>query len=286
LVVKERFLMRALALVLLIAAAWPAAALAQGGEDARTLYVERRGLIEADARCHLLDPGPLDALRVGATQARGALLRAGWSTMQVAELESAVVTSARARACGDERTLTSARNARASFASWANAGRMTFAGWQRDWQALRTADSQGWRLRQDIDAPRVAVFGVRERGGTQRLTLAVPLAHGTREPRAATLIMRTPAVQLTEVSLNARIAYGLEAGAPQEALSTTVRGARALERGSGGRRLAVFTFPDTAFATLTALDPRESVVIELDGQRLLVEVGDIAAARAFLTIRR
>lgn len=278
--------MRAFALALLIAAGWPLSAAAQGAPDARTLYVERRGLIEADAQCRLLDPGPLDALRVGATQARGALLRAGWSTSQVAELESAVVSSARARACNDQRTLTSARNARASYATWANAGRMTFTGWRRDWLALRTADADGWRLRQEIDAPRVAVFGVRERGGPQRLTLVVPFANGTREPRAATLVMRAPTAQLVEVSLNARIANGLEAGAPPEARSMSVRGARTVERGSGGRRLAVFTFQDAAFATLTALDPRESVVIELDGARLLVEVGDIAAARAFLTIRR
>jgi hypothetical protein len=286
LAVKERFLMRAFALVLLIAAAWPAAAFAQGLEDARTLYVERRGLLEADAHCRLLDPGPLDALRVGATQARGALLRAGWSTTQVSELERAVVSSARARACNDERTLTSARNARASFATWANAGRMTFTGWRRDWLALRTADADGWRLRQDIDAPRPAVFGVRERNGTQRLTLVVPFANGSQEPRAATLLMRAVNAPLIEVSLNARIANGLEAGAPPEARSISVRGARTIERGSGGRRLAVFAFPDTVFATLTALDPRESVVLELDGARLLVEVGDVAAARAFLTIRR
>jgi hypothetical protein len=278
--------MRALALILLIASAWPTAVSAQELEDARTLYVERRGLIEADAHCRLLDPGPLDALRVGATQARGALLRAGWSTTQVSELERAVVSSARARACNDERTLTSARNARASFATWANAGRMSFAGWERQWLALRTADASGWRLRQEIDAPRAAVFGVREHGGTQRLTLVVPLAPREREPRAASLIMRAVNAPLIEVSLNARIANGLEAGAPPEARSISVRGARAVERGSGGRHLAVFTFPDTAFASLTALDPRESVVIELDGARLLVEVGDIAAARAFLTIRR
>ena len=51
----------------------------------------------------------------------------------------------------------------------------------------------------------------------------------------------------------------------------------------------VFTFPDAAFQAMLALDPREAVVIELTGarttQRLLVEVGDITAARAFLTLR-
>ncbi|MGD9982167.1 MAG: hypothetical protein AB7T58_16380, partial [Hyphomonadaceae bacterium] len=64
--------------------------------------------------------------------------------------------------------------------------------------------------------------------------------------------------------------------------------ARTLER-IDGRQHAVFTFPDTAFRDLVALDPRETVEIRLTTgrsvQRLLIEVGDIAAARAFLTIR-
>jgi hypothetical protein len=52
----------------------------------------------------------------------------------------------------------------------------------------------------------------------------------------------------------------------------------------------VFTFPDVVFRDLLALDPRETVEITVETtrgpQRLLVEVGDIAAARAFLIIRR
>ncbi|MBK6703522.1 MAG: hypothetical protein IPG56_07000 [Caulobacteraceae bacterium] len=57
-----------------------------------------------------------------------------------------------------------------------------------------------------------------------------------------------------------------------------------------GHQIAVYTFPDTAFRDLVELDPRESVELRLETgratQRLLIEVGDIAAARAFLTLRR
>jgi hypothetical protein len=162
---------------------------------------------------------------------------------------------------------------------------MNFDGWTRAWLALRVADVGGWRLRQDIDAPRAAVFGVRERAGVQHLALAVPLAPGEQEPRSAALLMRAPNAALVEPSLPARVAFGLEAGAPQAGRTLLLRSARRVPR-CGRSRAVVFTFPDSAFDLLIALDPRESVVVELDGERLLIEVGDIAAARGFLTLRR
>jgi len=129
------------------------------------------------------------------------------------------------------------------------------------------------------------VFGVRDHSGAQHLALMVPNQNGVRPPQSVRLIMRSRTAPLVEVSLPARMAYGIAAGAPAAPTATEVNGARSTER-SG----IVFTFPDSAFATLLALDPRESVTIELyDGrarQQLYVEVGDIAAARAFLTIRR
>ena len=75
------------------------------------------------------------------------------------------------------------------------------------------------------------------------------------------------------------------AGAATRTFSST----RREERRTGGAMQTVFTFPDAAFEAMLALDPRESVVIELLGarttERIYVEVGDIAAARRFLTLR-
>jgi hypothetical protein len=267
---------------LLFSAAIAAPAFAQ---DARTLYVERRGLVEADAQCDLLDPGPLDALRVGTAQARGSLLRAGWSNAQLSELDAAIAASAQARACNDTRTLGAVRTARAAYTTWANAGRMEFPGWERTWLALRSPDADGWRLRQAIEAPRGAVFGVRDHDGAQALALIVSNQAGAAAPRTARLIMRPRTATLVETSLPARMAYGLAAGAPSTPTAMEIAGVRSVERGR-----VVFAFPDSAFAALLALDPRESVVIEVsDGrsrERLYVEVGDVGAARAFLTIRR
>jgi len=265
-----------------------AAASAQDAPNAREAFVERRGLIEADARCRLLQPSIRDALAVGLAQARGALLRAGWSTAQVRELETVVVRAASARACNDARTAASVAAISRSVAQWANAGTMEFPGWERGWTARRTAE--GWRLAQHVEAPLAATFGVRQVGDAQHLTLAIPVARGATAPASARLTMRNPGHVRTEINLTQRMAHGLEAGLPSPSSEMMTPSTRTIERLDGGRSQAVFTFPDSAFRDLLALDPRESVEISVQNgratQRLLIEVGDIGAARAFLTLRR
>ena len=275
---------------LLLALALGTATTASATENARTVFVERRGLLEADAQCRLFEPSIRAALGVGLAQARGALLREGWTNARLRELENAAVNAARSRRCGDERTETAAAAARRSFAQWANAGTMDFPGWDRSWRARRTADPFGWRLSQDITAPVPAMFGVRQTGDVQHLTLALPLARGATAPTSAHLILRDQnRGAMREIGLPQRISQGLQAGLPTPAASASIPATRTIERGNG-QQAVVFTFPDTAFRDLVALDPRESVELRLETgratQSLLVEVGDIAAARAFLTLRR
>ncbi|MBC7769651.1 MAG: hypothetical protein H7124_12795 [Phycisphaerales bacterium] len=280
--------MRSYLLTAALMAALAAPAVAQTGPNAREAYVERRGLIEADAQCRLLQPSIRDALLISTAQSRGSLLRAGWSNAQMRNLENAVVSAARQRACNDPRTAASVASVSRIVAQWVNAGTMEFAGWERIWTARRV--SEGWRLSQSIDAPLAATFGVRQSGDTQRLTLVVPIARGGVGPASARLVMRNPARARSEVSLNQRIASGLSAGAPPPGASLMTPSTRSIERLDGGRSQAVFTFPDTAFRDLLALDPRETVELHVEtgraSQTLLVEVGDIGAARAFLTVRR
>jgi hypothetical protein len=269
----------------------PMAASANDAPNARAAYAERRGLLEADAQCNLFTPDIRAALQVSAAQTRGALLRSGWSDAQMRELESAAVNAARARRCGDPRTTEAADDARHAFARWVSAGTMQFPGWERTWIARRAVTSEpAWRLSQTIVAPRSATFGVRETDGRQHLVLVVPIARGAAAPASAALVMRdTARAQVTQISLPRRIAYGIEAGVPAPNAAQRVPSARTIERVDGGRNQAVFTFPDTAFRDLLALDPRESVELELssgrNSQSLYAEVGDINAARAFLTIR-
>jgi hypothetical protein len=281
--------MRLLFLAAALSASLCAAAHATEGPDARQAYVERRGLIETDARCNLLGADIRAALNVGAMQARGSLLRAGWTSTQVRGLEQSVVQAAAQRPCNDARTLQSAAEARRAFTPWLSAGYMEFPGWQRTWLARRGA-SDGWRLSQAIDAPRAAVFGVRQQGAAQRLTLVITLDRGETAPMSAQLVQRDVSrAAMREIALPQRVAYGIQAGAPLPSAAMAIPSARTIERLSDGRSQVAFTFPDNAFAALLQLDPREAIELRIqDGrsiQSMYVEVGDIAAARAFVRLR-
>ena len=269
--------------------AFTATASAFTGPEAQSAFVERRGFLEVDTRCHLLAAGPRNALEAGAQQARGALLRSGWTRARVDELEQATLRAARSRACNDPRNETAATQARAGFATWSRTNVMTFPGAERSWTARRYADPMGWRLRQDISAPS-AVFGVREREGVQRLTLMLPLAATEAAPSAVQILVRDRARAGVDVlELRGRTARGLAVGAPAannaQGFFASARSVETIER----QRYAVIEFPDTAFEALLALDPREAAQLRIERGRavenILVEVGDIAVARTFLTLR-
>jgi hypothetical protein len=281
--------MRLLFLAAALSASLSAAAHATEGPDARQAYVERRGLIETDTRCNLLGADIRAALNVGALQARGSLLRAGWSSAQVRTLEQSVVQAAGQRPCNDSRTVQSAADARRAFTPWLSAGYMEFPGWQRAWLARR-GTSDGWRLSQAIESPRAAVFGVRHLGAAQRLTLIITLERGETAPMSAQLVQRDVSrAAMREIALPQRVAYGIQAGAPSPNTAMTIPSTRTIERLNGGRTQAAFTFPDNTFAALLQLDPREAIELRVQNgrsvQSLYVEVGDIAAARAFVTLR-
>lgn len=255
---------------------------------AQAAFAERRGLLEADTRCGLFTPDIRFALEAGAGQARGSLLRGGWTQARLEELEHAAVTAARARACDDARTTEAAARARLGFASWARTPSMDFPAAERVWVARRNSDVAGWRLRQDVGATG-AVFGVREQDGQQHLSFVLPLAANGAAPSAAQIVVRDPGRARANLDVPGRTARGLEAGAPSSASAQRFwASARSIETANRTRQL-VFTFPNTAFESLLRLDPRESIEVRLgaegNGARYLIEVGDIAAARAFLAIR-
>lgn len=271
-------------LLLLAALAFAAPAHADA-PDARASYVERRGMLELDNKCRLFNPNIRAALQATAMQARGALLRGGWSIAQVQNLEQTVVAAAQERSCLDPRTTTGAATARTASAAWINANAQTFPGWTRAWYARRAPDPAGWRLSQAINAPYAASFGVRLNNGREQLTLSVANASLSSATLVMRDAMRSPP---SDIALPQRIAFGLRAGAPSPATSTQFSSLSAYsERGPNNVNQTTFTFPDMAFRNLLSLDPRETVEIHFAGsqQVLLVDVGDVAVARAFLAIQ-
>lgn len=276
--------MRFLLLLAALALAAPASA---DAPDARASYVERRGMLELDAQCRLFNPNIRAALQATALQARGALLRGGWSIAQVQELEQTVIAAAHARSCQDPRTLTGAATARTASATWINANAQSFPGWTRAWYARRAPDAAGWRLSQAIDRPYRANFGVRMNNGREQLTLTV--AAPNPDLRTATLVMRDAMRSAPlDIALPQRVAYGLGAGGPSPATSTQFSSTATRNEGArDGAQQTTFVFADAAFRNLLGLDPRESIEIHFTGspQVLLVDVGDVAVARAFLAIQ-
>jgi hypothetical protein len=133
-----------------------------------------------------------------------------------------------------------------------------------------------------------ATFGVRVVQGREQLMLAVASPSGNVAP-SATLVMRNAMrSNPVDIALPQRIAYGLNAGSPAPATATQFASVSArTERSQNGAASTVFAFPDSAFRNLLSLDPRESVEVHLAGssQVLLVDVGDVAVARAFLAIQ-
>lgn len=254
--------------------------------NARTLYVERRGVLELDARCRLFAPIVRAALTATLQQAHNSLLRDGWNNAQVGNLEQTVVAAARARPCEDQRTVSAAANARQASAGWLRANIMQFPGWSQTWTAHRIAGADGWRLNQTLAAG--VTFGVRVRDGREQLVLTVQTARNQPLPRSVTLVMRDVRRSgATEIPLNQRVAFGLNAGAPAPNVATSYTGvAMPGEALRDGQTLAVFAFSDMAFGNLLALDPRETAELHVAGApTLLSEVGDIGVARSFIVIR-
>ncbi|MFT3726305.1 MAG: hypothetical protein QM759_00560 [Terricaulis sp.] len=257
--------------------------------SARNVYVERRGLLEVDAQCHLFTPEVHAALQVTALQARGTLLRGGWSLAQVGELEQVTVAAARDRACTDPRNASAAATARNAYNTTFRSNAMEFPGWARAWSARRVAASDGWRLRQNINAPIAGAFGVRQLNGLEELILVLPTMSADAAPATAQLSLRNPMLPLGALDLTSRIAGGLDAGLPGPVNGMSIAGARRIEHPGWFQNQVVYVFPNSAFRTLCQLDPRETVAVSLTTprgtQRILVEVGDIAAAAGFLATR-
>ena len=197
--------------------------------------------------------------------------------------------AALARACNDPRTVSAAAVARTAYNTTFRSNAMEFPGWARAWSARRIPAADGWRLKQAILLPMSATFGVRQLNGREELVLVLSTAAEQNTPSIAQLEIRNPSLPMGALDLTARIAGGLETGAPSQVNAITVAGARRIEHAGWFQNQVVYVFPNTAFRMLCQLDPRETAAIDLnatDGpQRVLVDVGDIAAAAGFLTTR-
>lgn len=261
--------------------------LALASEGLQRTFAERSALLATDARCGLLEAPVRSALMAGAAQARGALLRAGWTNDSVTRLSGRAAALTANRACDDPAVTAAAQSARAGFAGYSRLFSMQFPGGERQWTARRRADASGWLAFQDLENG--ARFGVKASPEGYDAAFSVPVS-GVDAPFAARLILRDPVrAPASPLDIPGRTATGLRQNTPPPAMATHVL-AKGRALSAAPERTVTFSFPTDALARIARLDPREAAVLEVDGaagsRRFLLEIGDLAAALAFLDAGR
>jgi len=294
---RSRNLSLVTAVGLIVGAAAPALA-----QSAAQLFYERMVMSVADTRCHLFDRPTSSALQAGASQARGAALRAGTSSKALREIQQRATAKAAGVSCNSPDIATAAGRVRTGFAGYARLQKMSYPGDTAAWEADRATSARlnMWGLSQSVrfGYDRMT-FGIAS-GPTQApaLTAMASFADGAT-PYAARLVLRDPH-RAGEAYLNKRGADAngripLAARMPPSG-ATTAFSAQA--RDSAPRELLAadvksgwsFRFPLAAAEALAQLDPRESAAVEFlfaghggdTVRRAYLEVGDFAAGRAFL----
>ena len=271
-------------LVLAASFATTAGARPPGLSAASGLLYERALMGAAGRRCGLFAPGVAQALEASRVQARGAALRAGDAAGALDAVEGRAQARAGAVNCRAQGLLTAAARVRTAFADYAQLSVMRFPGPRSAWRAERA----------DARLP----------GDRWRLVQALPGAggwvlFGSVSGRPALLDARRGAVPAATARLRLRdplrLAAPFLAGPPPTAVSRVFlasdrrAAARALLPAGAGAGM-LYTFPPQALDALSGLDPREVAQVELvypamGRERVAtaqVEVGDLAAARAFL----
>jgi hypothetical protein len=276
----------AIALIALATAAAATGAQAAGGRPsaAQGLFYERALMSRADARCHLFSRDIAAALASAREQARGAALRAGDSAAAVEATRGRALAKADAVDGRPRGRPPAAAPPRDAFASYAKLFFMRFPGPRSAWQAERPEPSRRgprWDLVEALPGTGGwLLFGTV--GGAPALLDA---RRDAQPAATAWLVARDPA----------RWAQPVLADAPPAGASLTfVAESRAAAAVSllpaGATRGTLYRFPAAALDALSALDPRETARVELAypaaGRERTVsaplEVGDLAAARAFL----
>jgi hypothetical protein len=276
-----------------------APALAQGASQ---LFYERTVMSAADSRCRLFDRPTSSALQAGAAQARGAALRAGTTSKQLAEVQARATAKAYGVACNSSDLATAAARVRTGFAGYARLQKMSYPGDTAGWAADRATSIRlnTWGLVQDTSFGRDALsFGI-ALGPAQApsLTALASFADGAA-PYAARIVARDPS-RTADAYLDHRAAgpggrlplpARLPPASATQSFSAQTRSAAPQELLAANQKSGwMFRFSTQAADALAGLDPREAVAVDFlfagrDGdsvRRAYVEVGDFAAGRAFL----
>ena len=287
----------AAALAAVLCAAAPALA-----QSANQLFYERTVMTAADSRCRLFDRPTASALQAGAAQARGAALRAGVSSKDLAEIQGRATAKAAGAPCTSADLTLAANRVRTGFAGYARLQKMSYPGDTAGWSADRATSSRlsTWGLVQNTVFGFDALsFGI-TLGPAQApsLTALASFADGAA-PYAARIVARDPG-RTAEAYLDHRaagpggrlpLAARLPPPSATETFNAQTRSPAPAELLAANQKSGwMFRFSTGAADALAELDPRESVAVDFlfagrngdSVRRAYLEVGDFAAGRAFL----
>ena len=271
-----------------------------GMAAAADIYYERSLMAEAGVRCGLFTPQVQSALVSAREQARGAALRAGNSPQALRSIADRAKERARTTPCDSRDLGIAAQRVRSGFEGYARLIRQDFPGDMGVWRADRSVSAQRllWRLSQDVRQGALQMrFGLAGRPGGDSLMAVASFPDGGA-PYAARIVMRDR--RLTSgVYLDARgeslkslpLPRRMPRSGPYESYSAESRSTAGADLLPPGMAVGwAFRFPAQAAAAMAELDPREAILVEFlfasgPPRRIYVEVGDFAAARAFLAIR-
>lgn len=281
---------RATLLALSFAAAMPAA-FADPAAVRRT-WLERVAISAADQACSLFSDGERLALLSGLYQAEGELLRANESPAEMSRLAAEVSARARSLGCVHPDVVSVAATVRNGYRAFAKTNYIEYPATHAVWGASRSPHDR-WAVSQ-TDKTSLIVFGLRRAPNDPsalRLAIAMP-AKGV-VPSSVQLIMRDPA-KMPEPWFGAFLRPGDKLTPPPRSISQIEwAGKVASAKDPVGETIWVFSFNASALSLIEQLDPREAIQIDLippsrvedqGVKRIVLEVGDIRAARAFAAI--
>lgn len=278
-------------------AACAVAPVAASAASAASQYLYERTLMgAADGRCHLFTPDIGRALSAARAQARNAALRAGDGSAAVAATERRALAKAATVDCRSSGLRLAADRLRAAFADYAKLQVLSFPGVRAGWRAERPYPAYHgaprWGLAQSVVGQGGwMVFGIT--GG--QVTLLD--ARGDSAPAPiARIVFRNSAI-LSEPYVDLRRNDPADQVAPTAVSQAFLAQGRTSAPRSllpaGAKTGLAYQFPTNVMAALAQLDPREMASVQLvypgpKGDRVVtgwVEVGDLAAAQAFLATR-
>lgn len=263
-------------------------AAAQGAMINSDLYAERTVMREADSRCKLFDPVIAQALQLGQVQARNSVLRSGVDERALIRLTQSAEARGDSIACNDPALIYEARRIRSAFSAYLQISRLSFPGTHSAWRADKTvlssrAETGRWALSGAAlrsDGP--VQFGVAAFDGSLLLFAEPPGLAGAKAITAR--------LWLRDVDRADRPYLSGGFNLPPRTVS---RAFFAADRRIGPDGNSGFAFSESTARALSALDPRESVLVEFvypgpAGERIvqaIYEVGDFAPAIGFLTLK-